>query len=196
MRKVFLFCEDSFHESFLAALIRRLAAEEKCGVAVEPLSATGGFPRMRQECRQFFRDLERSVLPQPDLIVVAADANCHGYTERKKELAAIVEHHPSYEDLVTFVIPDPHIERWMLVDPKAFQKLFGRGCTLPAIKCDKSEYKNLLEDEIRASGITPLLGGMEYVEDIVKLLDFHRAEREPTFRHAVREIRATMKQWT
>ncbi|MBX9604181.1 MAG: hypothetical protein K2X35_24470 [Bryobacteraceae bacterium] len=93
------------------------------------------------------------------------------------------------------MIPDPHIERWMLVDPVAFQRLFRRGCTLPAIKCDKNAYKNLLEDEIRASGITPLLGGMEYVEDIIKLLDFHRAEREPTFRLALREIRATLKQW-
>jgi len=97
---------------------------------------------------------------------------------------------------VTYCIPDPHIERWMLADSNSFQQVFGRGCTLPAIKCAKDEYKRLLRKEIRDSGIDALLGGEEYAEDIVDHMDLSRMEiQEPSLGHFLKALKAMFNRW-
>ncbi len=68
----------------------------------------------------------------------------------------------------------------MMVDPDAFRTVFGRGCTLPALKCARDTYKRLLRNEIRLSGRDAPLGGREFAEDIVAALNLTKAYKEPS----------------
>jgi hypothetical protein len=196
MPEISVFCEDSFHENFVGAMLRRFESEYEVGSSFRFLSARGGLPQMHSEFGEFLRDLAKDRLPLPDSVVVVLDANCAGYNERKKVMARVVESYPQFQQIVSYAIPDPHIERWMLVDEGAFRKVFRRGCTLPALKCAKDEYKRLLLKEIRDSGIEPILGGQEFAEDIVKAMDLGQAEvREPSLGLFLKSLKALFNQW-
>jgi len=152
---------------------------------------------MHAEFKDFLRDLGREGLPSPDSVIVVVDANCLGYNERRRTMESVLEHHIHFQQLVSYAIPDPHIERWMLVDEGAFRAVFGRGCTtLPKIKCAKDEYKRLLVNEIRDSGIDPLLGGEEFAEEIVSAMDFGHAEvREASLGLFLKCLKALFNRW-
>jgi len=196
MPEITLFCEDSFHEKFVSAMLRRFGNEYGVGVTSRLLSSQGGLPRMHHEFKMFLRDLSREQREIPGSILVVVDANCLGHTARKDQMDDVLAHFPQFSQLVSYAIPDPHIERWMLVDPRAFQAVFGRGCTLPAIKCAKDEYKKLLRKEIRASGIEAPLGGEEFAEDIVMEMNLSQAEaREPSLGIFLRGLKAQFNTW-
>src|SRR5712692_2791255 len=131
MPEINVFCEDSFHENFVGAMLRRFKSDYQVAISCRFLSSRGGLPQMRTEFREFLRDLGRERLPLPDSIVVVLDANCAGYNERREIMDDVVLAYPQLRPIVSYAIPDPHIERWMLVDAAAFQTVFGRGCTLP-----------------------------------------------------------------
>ena len=196
MREITLFCEDSFHEIFIGAILRRLDLEYGIGARPRTLSSRGGLPQMHYEFKEFLRDLEKQRHPLPDAIVVVLDANCLGYNDRKKLMDHQLEPYPQFQQLVSYAIPDPHIERWMLVDPTAFKAVFGRGCTLPAVKCAKDEYKNLLRREIRASGIEAPLGGEEYAADVVEKMNLSQAEvHEPSLGLFLKSLKGRFNEW-
>jgi hypothetical protein len=191
-----LFCEDSFHEEFIGALLKRLDMERQIGVHWRFFSSRGGLPRMHGEFKEFLRDLVRDRHPLPDSLIVVVDANCQRYNGRKALMDTVIEPYPQFQNLVTYAIPDPHIERWMLVDPRAFQAVFGRGCTLPALKCDKDEYKRLLRNAIRESGIDAPLGGEEFAEEIVMAMDLDHVEaREPSFGLFLKSLKGLFNSW-
>lgn len=196
MREITLFCEDSFHEKFIGAMLRRFDRDYGVGVSLSPLSSRGGLSKMHHEFKEFLRDLDRQRQPLPDAIVVVLDANCLGYNERKTLMDGQLGPYPAFQQLVSYAIPDPHIERWMLVDPIAFQLVLGRGCTLPAIKCAKDEYKNLLRREIRESGIEAPLGGEEYAEDLVMAMNLSQVEaHEASFGLFLKSLKARFNAW-
>jgi len=196
MRNIGLFCEDSFHELYATALIEKISSDIDVAVAVRAYSATGGLSRMHHEFGDFLKDIDRGAVGLPDLILVLLDANCVGYTERKKLIDSVVKSKfPALANLVMVGIPDPHIERWMLVDPVAFRKVFGVGCTLPAIKCEKGHYKKLLRSEIAASGITAPLGGQEFASDLVAELSMGSIAKENSLRLLVNGLRQCFNQW-
>ncbi|MBM3738208.1 MAG: hypothetical protein FJW39_20695, partial [Acidobacteria bacterium] len=129
MNEILVFCEDSFHERFVGALITRLSRERGIGVRTVFLSAQGGLPRVHREFKDLLRDLERFRRPLPAAIIAVADANCLGYNGRRSEFERELDRYSKFGGIVSYAIPDPHIERWMLADPRAFQTVFGRGCT-------------------------------------------------------------------
>jgi hypothetical protein len=196
MPEVVLFCEDSFHEKFVGALLRRFEGENQAGVTPRFLSSQGGLPRMHGEFKDFLRDLDRDRKRLPDSVIVVLDANCKGYNDRKGLMDSELARYPQFQQLVSYAIPDPHIERWMLVDAKAFQAVFGRGCTLPAVRCAKDEYKRLLRSEIRKSGIDAPLGGEEFAEDIVMAMDLGQVEvNEASFGLFLKSLKALFNAW-
>lgn len=151
---------------------------------------------MHAEFLEYLRDLSRGWPRRPDAVVVVLDANCSGYNERKRVMDRVLQDYPQFQGIVCYAIPDPHIERWMLVDEEAFRIVFGRGCTLPALKCAKDEYKRLLLGEIRASGIEPILGGQEFAGDVVNAMNLGRAEvREPSLGLFLKALKALFNQW-
>ena len=196
MPEITVFCEDTFHENFVGAMLRRFESDYRVGSSFRILSARGGLARMHFEFGEFMRDLGRGRGGLPDLLLVVLDANCLGYNERKRVMDRVVETYPQFQQIVSYGIPDPHIERWMLVDETAFRTVFGRGCTLPALSCAKHEYKRLLLKEIRASGVEPILGGEEYAEDIVMAMNLGHAEvSEPSLGLFLRALKGQFNQW-
>lgn len=196
MRNITLFCEDSFHEKFLEAILNRFCKEYGVPIGQRFFSSRGGLPKMHAEFKEFLRDLSRDKQPIPDSLIVVVDANCKGYNDRKRLMQDQLEHFPAFQQLVTYAIPDPHIERWMLVDSTAFRQVFTRGCTLPAIKCSKDEYKRILRTEIRKSGIEAPLGGEEFAEDIAMAMDLGRVETcEASIGLFFRSLKALFNTW-
>ena len=195
-RRVALFAEDNFHERFLRTLLERMAVEAAIEIEIEARSVSGGLPKVVEQFEAYVKDLRKQSATMPDLIVVATDSNCVGHTERKRMVVAVAARFPPIERLLICAIPEPHIERWMLADPNAFAEVFGRGCTAPTVKCKKDEYKHLLVNEIRKSGIEAPLGGREFAEDIVLKLDLTRvAQNEASFGLLHSALRAKFQQW-
>ncbi|MBI2422967.1 MAG: hypothetical protein HYV27_09085 [Candidatus Hydrogenedentes bacterium] len=189
MLKVMLFVEDLAHELFLIPLVERIAGDRSVVVNVESRSVRGGRGRMLSELGQFLKDLESGkAVGMPDLFVVGTDANCKGQLERQKEIEKRIPE--KFREFTAYAIPDPHIERWMLVDSHAFKQQFGQGCNAPGTKCDRDRYKDQLFSQICASGVTPQLGGMEHAESIVSCLDIeHCIRNDASFKQFVVRLR-------
>lgn len=174
MREVYVFAEDSAHEIFLSALIRRLAEQYHLEVSTVVRTARGGHGRVLSELAQFRRDLQRRRADLPDMLVIATDGNCKGYAERRREVDAAIA---DIASVVVCAIPDPHIERWLLLDSAAFKDVVGKGCSAPDQKCERGRYKQLLREAVREAGRTPRLGGLEFTELLVQAMDLQRVER-------------------
>jgi hypothetical protein len=191
MISVVVFGEDYAHEVVLRTLVRRLANENNLELDLRVLSSSGGHGRMFGELRQFVAKLKRGSAAVPDLFIVARDANCEGYANRAKEIGNALE---DYDGLAVYAIPDPHIERWLLLDPKAFKKVLKRGCNLPDQKCDRARFKRFFEDAIRTAGVEPLLGGIEFAEDLVKDMRLDQAAANDTaFAHLLSDLRRALQ---
>ena len=122
------------------------------GVAVRTCSGVvlpGGHGRVVQQLERYLRDLRTQGSPWPDLIVVATDANCQGFRDRVRTVDPQNPPAP-----VVLAVPDPHVERWLLLDGAAFKAVFGQGCEAPDRKCSRNRYKDLLIAAIRAAGRT------------------------------------------
>ena len=172
MRDIALFVEDEAHRRFVGALVERLARESDIGVDLDWRNARGGHGKVAQEFALYLRDIEQQGDRPPDLIVVATDANCKGLNTRAQEFPDSVGAAPLVQ-----AIPDPHVERWLLLDGAAFKSVLGRGCEAPDQKCDRDRYKHCLIDAVRSAGIAPRIGGIEFAEDIARKMDLDRAAR-------------------
>ena len=177
MREIALFVEDRAHQEVIGQLVRRLAAERDLEVRLVWRSAAGGHGRVAQGVRSFLTDLEREAgsdpeARRPDLIVVATDANCRGFAERAKEI--LPAGNPAE---IVLAVPDPHIERWLLLDGAAVKSVLGRGCGLPDQKCIRHRYKQMLSQAVLAAGLEPLIGGIEFAAEIVREMDLTEAAR-------------------
>ena len=190
MRRVSLFVEDDAHQKIIGTLVQRLAGELEVPIRLDWLNAADGYGAVVREFDAYLQDLARQG-GYPDLIVVATDANCKGFNERARELAR-----PNVPVTVIQAIPDPHIERWLLLDGEAFRNAVGRGCDAPDQKCERQRYKRLLINAIHDAGIAPILGGIEFAEDIMRHVNIERAVRsDDSLRRFVTEIRRTFRQW-
>lgn len=191
MPEIALFGEDYAHRQIVGALAQRTADDFGISVHLDWRSAVRGHGRVIQELSFYLRDLTNQGGPYPDLIIVATDANCRGLGERVREVQCTDAPAP-----MLLAIPDPHIERWLLLDGAAFRSVFGRGCNAPDQKCDRDRYKNLLREAIHDAGITPVLGGIEFAEDIVRAMDLERAmQADNSLRSFVEELRRVFRQW-
>lgn len=147
---------------------------------------------MVREFKIYLRDLRQSQANLADLVVLATDANCKGHNEKLREIRnAIREEVP-----IIYAVPDPHIERWLLLDSAAFKSVFGQGCQAPDFKCERARYKKLLIEAILASGVSPSLGGIEFSEDIVAAMDFSRvAKRDVSFSKLYFDLISAFRRW-
>ncbi len=193
MPRIVLFAEDYGHEEFVRSLVKRLALQYDIEVDFTPRSVRGGHGTTIAEFKKFLHDLERDREPLPDVLIVATDANCSRYAKRKKEIDAASK---GYQGFIISAIPDPHIERWLLVDASAFRAVLGRGCEAPDQKCDRDRYKDLLRKAMREAGISPPLGGLEYTEDLVNAMDLEHTERmDRSLDRFFKDLRNRMQQW-
>ena len=193
MRKIGLFVEDVGHETFLTALLTRLAKEQRIEINYQTFNVRGGHGKVVTELKQYLRDLEHGHIHSQDLLIIATDANCKGFQERKRELSSITK---KTAIPISYAIPDPHIERWLLLDSAAFKKTLGFGCHAPDKKCEKDRYKHLLIEAVRKAGIIPLLSGMEHAEDIVNTMNLQKiAQIDAAFGDLLQNLRTQFELW-
>ncbi len=193
MRKIILFVEDYGHEAFLTPMIQRLADESGTDVRIIRRSVRGGHGKAITEFQSYLRSLHQEREGLPDLLIVATDANCKGYGDRRKE---IDEKNKRFREFTICAIPDPHIERWLLLDSSAFKSVLGKGCNAPDYKCSRGRYKKLLLEAMRNAGIVPPLGGTEYTRDIVNAMDFNRAAKtDCSFKKLFDDLTRKFKEW-
>lgn len=190
MLDVVLFGEDRAHHRIVGSLVQRLARESRIAVRLDWQNSRGGHGRTLRKYHRYLRELERMPLT-PDLLVVATDANCLGLKRRIQEFSHAQAHIPT-----VLAIPDPHIERWLLLDGAAFKAVLGRGCKMPDQKCSRDRYKQLLNEEIQAAGDEAYLDGIEYAEDIVEHMDLERAARaDVSLQRFIQDLRAVFRHW-
>jgi hypothetical protein len=192
MRRISLFAEDRGHEIVLTALVERVLASYEVQAKIQLVSVRGGFGRVQTELDQYVKDLLRFACGLPDLVIVATDANCHGANARRKTFQKVVE---PIQPQIIYAIPDPHIERWLLRDPAAFKAALGAPCQTVQQKCGRDRYKKLLIDSVNAAGARPLLGGLEYAEDIVNNMDLNRVDVIDGFGAFLESLHAHVRLW-
>lgn len=194
MRKIVLFAEDFAHEVLLKTLIRRLADLQHISIGrLDIRSARGGHGRVLSELDQYLREVHRGRQNVPDLLIVGTDSNCKGLLKRRQEVEEVIE---KYQLPVVCAIPDPHIERWLLLDSAAFKAVLGKGCDAPDQKCERNRYKHLLINAIRNAGVTPLFGGIEHAEDIANQMNLPRLEKsDESFGKFLKALRDKFNEW-
>ena len=191
------FLEDIGQERFLTALVNRVARE--MGLPFRRLrhevrNATGGRGVVLDELRRFLRDVSHERQWPFALLVVAIDGDCHSYREIRDAIRTIVEQ-SGYPGPMICAVPNPHIERWYLADPRGLQQVLEVGSIpkVPTYKCERGRYKQALRDAIRQTGIIAPLGGLEYGADIAETLDLYAVcKADVGFKHFVDELRARL----
>ena len=190
MREVALFVEDTAHQKVIGTLLGRLADESGLTVHLDWRNVMGGRGRVVRTLRRYLNDLTKQG-DRADLIVVATDANCVGLQKRTRDIDTSSAVSP-----VVLAVPDPHIERWLLLDGAAFKAVFGKGCDAPDKKCDRGRYKHQLFEAVRSAGVVPMFGGVQFAEEIVQQMDIDGAARaDPSFRRFVDDVRRVFRQW-
>lgn len=187
-RFIAAFVEDFAHRQVIGALIRRLAAEIGLEIQIDWRNARRGHGQVVKEVKEYLRDIDRQGT-LPDLIVIGTDANCKGLTERSRDIPVSDSHVP-----VVLAIPDPHVERWLLLDGAAFKAALGQGCRAPDQKCARDRYKEALIKAVMAAGVVPSLGGIEFADDILAAMDLERAARaDPSLQRFLDDLRQALR---
>jgi hypothetical protein len=174
--RVLYYLEDLAQEGFIKSLVKKIASEENISennLIHNIRSARGG----SKSAKAFIEDLKNLIdvtdPTETDLIIVSKDGNCEGHSKRKKDLDDKIEDDNPFKKKIVYAIPDPHIERWYIMDQKAFKSGVGidKAPDLPPYKCDKNYYLDKLHQVIKRAGISSLLGGAEYAERIVENME-------------------------
>jgi hypothetical protein len=170
MHEIAIFCEDSGHEKVITGLMRKILPQPDYTLRV--LSTRHGKGRALSELRAYLVQIKRGLIPVPDAVVAAIDANCKGYNEKRKEIDSMKP--GGFPNHIPFIyaIPDPHIERWILHDSSAFKAVFGKGCDAPDQKCEKDRYKDILNHAIFAAGGEITISWTEHAEALLEYMDF------------------------
>lgn len=194
------FLDDIAQANFIRALVARVAREQKIDwIDDQPRASSGG--KSEEAYRSFLKQLrpQRITSRMPfDLLVVAIDGNCKGYSECKSQLAgyAITFKYPQ-PDRIVYAIPDPLIERWYLADPSALAITLGsQEVSTPSPACKERQiYKDLIVQSIRSTGIEPQYRGAEYGERVVENMDLYKAgKNDASLKHFLEELAAVLKQ--
>lgn len=194
MRDIALFVEDEAHRIFLSALMNRTASEHKIETNLIWGNALRGHGAVVREFKIYLRDLRQDRANLADLVIVATDANCKGHNERLRELRDSIR---EVSIPIIYAVPDPHIERWLLLDSAAFKSVFGSGCPPPDFKCERARYKKMLMEAIMATGVVPSLGGIEFAKDLVTAMDLERIARiDNSFAKLYNELNTVFQQWS
>lgn len=168
--KVIYFLEDKAHEGFIKSVVEKIALLENPTNIVESriLSGRKG-SKILKDFHAFMRDIEKTNNTSFDFIVITVDGNCKGSIEKIRELQRRIRQTNPYKDKVVYAVPDPHIEKWYIMDQHAFKHALNLNNppALPAYKCARGYYKDVINRSIADAGFFSYLGAAEYAEDII-----------------------------
>ena len=193
MYNISLFVEDEAHEDFLTALVQRLGDTYQVEVHLAPYSVRGGRGKVINALKRYQQELLHNQEELPHLIIVGIDGNCMRPPAREREINQVLS---GFADFAISAIPDPHIERWLLLDSEAFKTVFGRGCLTPDRKCEQDRYKRLLLNTILQAGPEPSLTNFGYVADLVNAMNFQRmARRNDSLGRLFKALQQQFEKW-
>ena len=193
MYNISLFVEDEAHEDFLTALVQRLADTYQVEVHLLPYSVRGGRGKVINALKRYQQELQLNQEELPHLIIVGIDGNCMRPPAREREINQALS---GFADFAICAIPDPHIERWLLLDTEAFKTVFGSGCLTPDRKCERDRYKRLLMNAIYEVGANPTLAGTRHVADLVNAMNFQRlARRQDSLGRLFKALQQQFENW-
>lgn len=171
--KILYFLEDRAQEGFIKQFVKRIACDES--IPIDCLthnvrSSRGGSSRVVNEFKKFVKDTRNIAATDTDFVVVAIDGNCKGHTKLVGQLEKCIKNDHPFKGRVVYAVPDPHIERWYLMDQGAFKRGVGLDSapSMPRYKCERAYYKQVLNQALRDSNLSSLLGGAEYAERIIE----------------------------
>lgn len=191
--KIIFFLEDIAQEVFIRALVERLIRDEgknKSDYELHVLSSRGG--SSIRAYKDFLKQAKKQKHLDADVLIVGSDGNCNGFLKRKQQLLAASKSIP-YPEVIT-AVPDPHIERWYLLDDRALASVTGMPvrAVSPNVKCNKNLYKNLLKQAFTEQGLFPPLGGAEYGSLIAESIDLYAAG---TLDHSLHDFVDQVRSW-
>jgi hypothetical protein len=190
---VAFFLEDIGQEAIVPAIFRRVAAEEglesdqlECRV----LHSRGG--GSLSAFTKFLKDAKKSPSTNANLLVVGLDGNCKGFATRRDQILTKAQG-SSFAEVIA-AVPDPHVERWYLLDIPALENASGVHISLTPVpaKCEKNFYKHLLRQAFDGTEVTPPLGGIEYGERIAGVMDLYNASKQD---HGLGDFVAKSRAW-
>ncbi len=158
MTDVLCFGEDSGHEQVISSLLKRLSVDEGVPFTLTWRSATHGHGRVVSELKSLLRDIRKEKGDFPDLIVVATDANCVGYGRRRRDITDLTDKIPGIR--VVCALPDPHIERWLLIDSAAFKSVWASDVRRPIKNANGTVINGFCGKQCGRRGFLPPLAGL------------------------------------
>jgi hypothetical protein len=190
------FLEDVAHREFIVHLVNRVASD-MVGLPTAELehdvfNASGGHGATKTELKRFLRDMQQGILSAPPILVVAIDGNCQGYVQKRSEITKVVQRY-AYSGQLICAKPDPHIERWYIADPQAFQAAVESPAPpeIPAYKCERGRYKQAMNATLSGLGLQLLLGGAEFGQEIVAGMDLYTVQQaDTTLKHFIEQLEA------
>jgi hypothetical protein len=187
---VAFYLEDFAHESFVPALVKRLAVDVECSINPIIRSATGGHGVVMGEFQKFVRDVKKRGAIMPPLLVVALDGNSVGRVGRVNQVREVVND-MEYRGRVVCIAPEPHIERWYLIDKETLQELLqsSTAIPLPPTNGRKDQFKQALAQAVVSAGVDAPFEGIEYGEELAERMNLVRAgSRADDFSMAVDDL--------
>jgi hypothetical protein len=182
-----VFLEDVGHERLILGLINRVARDENVAIAVEIRNSSGGKGRAKTELKRLLRDIRKGNAYVEDMLVVALDSDTLTWHQQDSEIRSITN--DLYSDArVICAAPDPHIEKWYLLDQAALRRVVGAppGMTQVPRKTNKETYKALVRTIFREGGHGGILLGT-YGESYATEMDLEVARKaDDSFNHFVR----------
>lgn len=192
-----IFGEDAAHERVLKRLVERIGQEEGLALEVRVRSARGGRARAITEYEAYQVAIDSGLIPgaTADVLVVAIDGNCTSFAQMRERIRNRTRE--GLRHLVVAACPDPHVERWILSDPQAFQDVVGAEAVAVGSKCERGYYKKLLADAVGEAGFPATLGGFEFLSEIVDKMDLFRAgKNDASLRSFVGDLRSRLREIT
>jgi hypothetical protein len=190
---VAFFLEDIGQEAIIPPLFKRIATEE--GISSDqlecPILNSRGGGSLSAYSR-FLKDADKSRHSNADLLIVGSDGNCNGFATRRDQILKKAEGTLFTE--VIAAVPDPHVERWYLLDIPALERSSGVRIAFQHVpeKCEKDLYKTLLRRAFEGTEITPPLGGIEYGERVALEMDLYNAGKKD---HGLGEFVDRSRSW-
>lgn len=193
MYNISIFAEDRTLERFIITLVERLANTYQLKINLTYYSVRGGQGKVINALKKYQQDLRRNQEDLPDLIIVGTDSNCKGSLEQEREIHQAIF---DYTNLVISATPEPHIERWLLLDSEAFKTVYGKGCSAPDHKCERDRYKKMLLNAIYQATMTAPIDGIERVEELVTAMDLQRiAQNDKSVQRFLNALQRYFRTW-
>jgi hypothetical protein len=182
--------EDEATERIIDALVKREAECLKL-FARQRLALCWGGSKVENRIAEWEAFVRRN--GYASLTIFALDGNGRGTIEARARLEALLPVlRPPH---CILAIPDPHIERWLLLDGHALHRVLAAPPVPAPPGMGRDFYKNRLADLAQACLSTHETDGTEYAPDIAAVMDFAAAEAaDPSLRHFLTDLRAALKQ--